>query len=146
MLNLYEIKYKKYRIKNLYDNNLLHGHLGNYDDESFGDTRIYFVVNPIDVAACPYQDYSKFRMAALTPVGIMKEGLSINDFVLTPEIEDHIDELVEKHLEKLEQEINTVEFKTHTVIQEVPNVNLSDFTKTIREITSTIAKDRYIKN
>ena len=138
-------KYKKYGIKSLYDNNLLHGHLGNYSDSSYGNTRIYFVVNPMDIAACPYQDYSKFRMSALTPIGIMKPGESMEDFHLTPEMDEYIGELVQNHIARLEEDINSEEYKEHTIMKEVPNIDFTGYMKTIKEIATNVAKVRYTK-
>ena len=98
----------------------LHLHLGKYNDSSFGNHSIYVVVNPKDVVACPYEDGSKMRVQAFTPIGFMNGEYS--DFKMTSEIQEYVSNLFENSLNDLETMIannNYEEFKTHELLKEV---------------------------
>lgn len=126
----------------------LHGHLGNYNDYSYGNVRFYFVVNPMDVAAAPYDDGSKFRMAALTPLGVMGEYENIEDFVLTEEMELIVEKTMQDHLNRLDNEkiLQLEDDLPHTLIQELPLLDYNGFLKSIKQtVNPEIVKKRYNK-
>jgi hypothetical protein len=127
----------------------LHGHNGVYCDSGYGDTRFAFVVNPADVASCPYTDGSKFRAAAITPICILKDSDDLLNFEITEGMQEMITGVVLKDIARLEKLISgelTLGGGEHTLLQELPDINYSNLFSVIKEVVNpNIVKDRLIK-
>lgn len=125
----------------------LHVHSGRYHDYSYGDVRLAVVFNPMHVVSAPYSDSSKLRVQALTPLCEIKE---INDFELTPEIEDMIEQLYQDHQQTLQSLIAdegnfAVGGTKHTLLREVPDINLKEMFSNISKVMVPDVSNRVIK-
>ena len=125
----------------------LHVHSGRYYDYGYGDVRLAVVFNPMHVVSAPYNDSSKLRVQALTPLCEIKE---INDFELTPEIEDMIEQLYQDHQQNLQSLIAdegnfAVGGIKHTLLQEVPDINLKEMFSNISKVLVPDVSNRVIK-
>jgi hypothetical protein len=117
----------------------LHCHNGKYSDEGYGDTRLACALVPSMVVHCPYNDQSKMRVLALTPVQILTK-----DFKMTSEIEEILDVLYEDEIGKLQEMLDTMDFKEYN--KHNLNVNLPDFQYIVKTIVEdSVVKERYTK-
>lgn len=125
----------------------LHVHSGCYHDYAYGDVRLAVVFNPMDTVRSPYRDSSKLRVQALKPLCEIKE---INDFELTPEIEDMIEQLYQDHQQNLQSLIAdesnfAVGGVKHTLLKEVPDINLKQMFSNISKVMVPDVSNRVIK-
>lgn len=123
----------------------LHLHMGKYQDNYYGDTRILCAVNPMDVAACPLRDNSKFRVQALTPIVVLPNNLDYSKFELTSEIEEMVEEMFANHVSDLSYMLETKnfdEFKKHELIEKL---DLPFIFTTIVNENKNLVKKRYVK-
>lgn len=56
----------------------IHVHSGKYNSSSYGDVKVAVLINPADVVNAPYQDHSKLRVSAITPIYEFAEDESWN--------------------------------------------------------------------
>lgn len=118
---------------------------GRYDFYSYGDTKLAVAFNMADVVFAPYSDHSKMRVKAITPVAILENDC---EFEITPEIEEIVDQMMIDHLKLLDNvgENQLVDINDHTLVQEVPDVNIASLFKVIKEtVNPSIVKERYTK-
>lgn len=124
----------------------LHLHLGKYDDNSYGETRLICAINPMHVASCPYADHTKFRVQAVTPIGILNPNTKIEDFLLTPEIEEVVSEMFASQVAQMEELLegnNPEEFKKHSLQKEIIKATMEEIVSTMKG--EVIVKERHKK-
>ncbi len=85
----------------------LHCSNGGYDFVGYGDVSIAVVINPMDVVFCPYQDQSKMRVMAMTPIAILENDC---EFELTDQVQEYISSIYEKHVNRLNDLLDSSEF------------------------------------
>lgn len=125
----------------------LHVHSGRYYDYGYGDVRLAVVFNPMDVVSAPYNDNSKLRVQALTPLCEIEE---IDEFQLTPEIENMIEQLYQDHQKTLQSLIAdennfAVGGIKHTLLKEVPDIDFKQMFSNISKVMVPDVSDRVIK-
>lgn len=123
---------------------MIHCSNGGYNFGGYGDTALAVAINPMDVVFAPYSDHSKMRVLAITPLCTLKNDC---DFELTPDIEEIIDQMMADHLKRLE-DIDNSFFKLgkeHTLLKEVPDINISFFSVIKQTVDPSLAKERYTK-
>lgn len=128
---------------------MIHVSNGRYNFKGYGDTSLAVLVCPADIIHCPYSDHSKMRVLAVTPIAILESDCK---FEFTPETEQIISETFNNHVTRLNNLIKEGDFvpasKQHTLIREIPKVNLSELFSTIKSIiteTKNIVQERLIK-
>lgn len=119
--------YKKWRIKSLYDNKIVHSASKKYDYSSFGDTSILMIINPIDVLAVPLGEVGKLRVCrwyfATTLTQEEKYILDEEDFDVT-NLGDEFEEYCNKDLTEHVQNSFAEEVQRHTF--NIPNISASE--------------------
>lgn len=125
----------------------IHVHSGRYCDQAYGDVRLAVVFNPMHVVNAPYNDNSKLRVQALTPLCEIQD---IDEFQLTPEIENMIEQLYQDHQQTLQSLITNednfaVSGIKHTLLREVPDINFKEMFSNISKVMVPNVSDRVIK-
>lgn len=112
---------------------------GNYSFSGYGDTSLAVAFLPSDVVHCPYQDHTKMRVMAITPICVLDKDC---EFEITPEINEMVDEMYSNYIDRVGTLLSTSdfeEFKQHTIVKD-----LSSFTSILKTLVSpNVVKTRY---
>lgn len=81
-----------------------------YNFSGYGDTILVVAVNPAKVAHCPYENSSKMRTSAITPIAYLGDDKDLANFTLTPEMEAFVHETFKKNIDELESVIANTEY------------------------------------
>lgn len=119
----------------------LHGAGKRFSVDGFGDTPIVFAFDPSKLLACP-DNYDTFRTQSQVFLSVLDND---REFEVTPKIQKAIDEIVGRFDLELDN-IDLKELKDHTLLQEVPDVDIRNLFTAIKEtVNPSIVKERYTK-
>lgn len=118
-------------------NGLHSGSLSFGSFNSFGDTGVVCLVNPMKIRSVPVSDCSKMRSSELFPVAII-DFEDYKEFVETSEINELSETYYNESLEFLEDALKNKDFGSLTCQEELPQVSLKEIVDIAKILKSRV--------